>query len=250
MDLREHRSTAQRHPWEVARFQFLTQVLRSHGLLPQVHSVLDAGAGDAWFATRLSGLLSDSTQFDCWDTEYSPAALADLAGQLPANLKLTTTRPDTPHDLVLLLDVLEHVEHDRDFLASLVAASLKPGGWLLFTVPAWQPLFSRHDVWLHHFRRYAPAQAHAVLTGAGLNVLEPGGLFHSLLMPRLLTVVSERLRPPVHAHQPTIAWAHGPLFTRAVQAGLDADNALSHLAARAGVPLPGLSFWALCQRPA
>ncbi len=250
MDLREHRSTAQRHPWEVARFQFLAQVLRRRGLLSQVHSVLDAGSGDAWFANCLLGLLDPTSRIDCWDTEYTADSIGELSADLPHNITLSATRPTTEHDLVLLLDVLEHVDDDRAFLASLVAESVKPGGWVLFTVPAWQPLFSRHDQWLQHFRRYAPAQANAVLRGAGLNVVQSGGLFHSLLAPRILTLGLERMRPTTQPHKPTIAWTHGPLVTRAVQAALDVDNAVSHAAARAGLPLPGLSFWALCQRPA
>ena len=250
MDLREHHVTTQRHPWEVARFQFLTEVLRRRGLLPRVHSVLDAGAGDAWFSNHFNALIGDTSHIDCWDAEYTDESIHELSKDLPSNIALTATRPETQHDLILLLDVLEHVEHDRDFLAELVAESLKPGGWLLFTVPAWQPLFSRHDTWLHHHRRYAPAQAKAVREGAGLRILESGGLFHSLLLPRILTVAGERLRPPATAHQPTIAWTHGALVTRTVQAALDLDNAVSHAAARAVLPLPGLSFWALCQRAA
>ena len=250
MDLREHRSTEQRHPWEVARLQFLTQVLRAHGLLPKVHSVLDAGSGDAWFAKQLLDVLGESRSIDCWDTEYTAESMAEITQTLPPQIHLTPTRPETLHDLVLLLDVLEHVQDDHGFLTTLVQESLRPGGWLLFTVPAWQPLFSRHDTWLQHHRRYAPDQAVRVLRAAGLNVVQSGGLFHSLLMPRLMTVVAERLRPSNAPHQPTIAWRHGALVTRAVQTALDLDNAVSLAAARAGLPLPGLSFWALCQRPA
>ena len=250
MDLREHHSTVQRHPWEVARLQFLTQILRDRGLLPQVHTVLDAGSGDAWFASSLKAMLADTSSITCWDSEYTPETMHELAANLPVGIALSATRPAVPHDLVLLLDVLEHVEHDRAFLTTLVQESLRPGGWLLFTVPAWQPLFSRHDTWLHHYRRYSPAGAQTVLREAGLEVLQAGGLFHSLLAPRLLTVAMERLRPPRTAHAPTIAWRHGPALTHTVQSALAIDNALSRLAARAGLPLPGLSFWALARRPA
>ena len=250
MDLREHHSTEQRHPWEVARLRFLLQVLQTRGLLPDVHSVLDAGSGDAWFATQLLKSMDDSATIDCWDAEYTPESMAELRASLPPQIHLTHKRPTRQHDLILLLDVLEHVEDDRGFLATLVQESLKPGGWLLFTVPAWQPLFSRHDTWLHHHRRYAPAQAERVLRESGLRVAQSGGLFHSLLLARTLTVVAERLGPPRKPYQPTIAWPHNQAVTRATQAALDVDNAVSHAAARAGVQLPGLSFWALCQRPA
>src|SRR6185437_10984047 len=57
--------------------------------------------------------------------------------------------------LYLIMDVLEHVEHDEDFLASLIAFS-RPGSVFLITVPAWPFLWSEHDVVAGHFRRYEP----------------------------------------------------------------------------------------------
>lgn len=250
MDLREHHSTQQRHPWEVARFRFLTQALRDRGLLQSTRSVLDAGSGDAWFANQLTGLLPNDASITCWDAEYTPESMAEITKTISPQISLTPTRPQTPHDLILLLDVLEHVEHDQAFLQELIAESLRPGGWLLFTVPAWQPLFSRHDTWLHHFRRYSPQQARDVLQAAGLKVAESGGLFHSLLAPRLLTVVQEKLLKPQKTLTPAIAWQQGPTVTQVVQAALDVDNFVAKRLSRAGISVPGLSFWALCQRRA
>lgn len=250
MDLREHTATQQRHPWEVARFRFLLAQLRTRTPLHLLQRVLDAGAGDAWFSNHLMEFLPNTATITCWDLEYTSETMTSFSEHLPKSIRLTRDRPQQPHDLVLLLDVLEHVAEDRAFLSQLVAESLRPGGWLLFTVPAWQRLFSRHDVWLHHHRRYAPAQAIAVLQASGLDVLASGGLFHSLLLPRLAALALETLRPAATDPTPAIAWPHGALLTQGVQAALALDNAVSDRAARLGVPLPGLSFWALCRRAA
>ena len=53
----------QRHPWEVIRFAFFFRVLRENRLLDSRHSVLDAGAGDAWFAghSRREALFVESS---------------------------------------------------------------------------------------------------------------------------------------------------------------------------------------------
>src|SRR6185312_16486006 len=61
-------------------------------------------------------------------------------------------------DLVVMLDVLEHLEDDHAGLAA-VLTRLAPGGFFLATVPAFPMLWSSHDVSHHHFRRYSRGQA-------------------------------------------------------------------------------------------
>lgn len=56
-------------------------------------------------------------------------------------------------DGALLADVLEHVDDDKAFLEDLIKA-LKPGAFLVITVPAFRFLWSRHDSVLGHRRRY------------------------------------------------------------------------------------------------
>jgi SAM-dependent methyltransferase len=68
-------------------------------------------------------------------------------------------------DTILYIDVLEHIEQDRDELAS-AARLLKPGGYLVVLAPAHQFLFSPFDQAVGHFRRY---------TDAGLRALTPPG---------------------------------------------------------------------------
>ncbi len=60
-------------------------------------------------------------------------------------------------DLVLALDLLEHVEDDRTLLREVLRV-LSPEGHILATVPAHQYLWSEHDEALHHYRRYSHAE--------------------------------------------------------------------------------------------
>lgn len=239
MDLREVPDVlARRHPWEVARFRFLRRELGQ--LVARPSRVLDAGAGDAWFSRELLPHLAPGSAITCWDAHYAT---------LPAGgpgLRFTRERPDGPFDLLLLLDVLEHVEDDRAFLGDLVA-QLAPGGHALITVPAWQPLFTQHDVALRHFRRYAPDQGARLLQGAGLEIVRKGGLFHSLLLPRLGARLAEAVRGPKAQPGEVGAWSRGPLLTGAVQAALAVDNRVSRALARRRLDMPGLSWWALCR---
>lgn len=73
------------------------------------------------------------------------------------------------YDLLLMLDVLEHIGDDGEALRAARAA-LRPGGHLLLTVPALGWLWSQHDVANQHFRRYDPSSLRAVLAASGFEV--------------------------------------------------------------------------------
>lgn len=60
---------------------------------------------------------------------------------------------DRTYDVICALDVVEHLEDDRDALR-WTAEHLRPGGIFVATVPAYQWLFSEHDRALRHYRRY------------------------------------------------------------------------------------------------
>ncbi len=70
-------------------------------------------------------------------------------------------------DLIVALDVIEHIEDDRAALGDY-RRLLKPGGRLLLTVPAYQWLWSWHDQVNHHRRRYTALSLRAALREAGL----------------------------------------------------------------------------------
>ncbi len=248
MDLVELKQPVQRrHPWEVARLRFFRRVLEREGALPGGGAVLDVGAGDGWLAASLAAS-QPSLHVVCWDSGYSDEALSRL-GPRPENVILIRERPAGTFGLLLLLDVLEHIEDDGAFLAELVRSSLAPGGLALLSVPAWPALFSAHDAHLRHHRRYTPAQARALIEGAGLEILSSGGLFHALLLPRAAGVVRERLwgrsAPPPDLGR----WDVPQLADALVAWALACDALVSRIAARLGVSLPGLSFWALCRKP-
>ncbi|MGN6586667.1 MAG: methyltransferase domain-containing protein [Solirubrobacterales bacterium] len=81
---------------------------------------------------------------------------------------------------VTLLDVLEHQEDDRDFLAGL-AAKMAPGSLLLLTVPAMPSLWSAWDEALGHYRRYTKRSLVEAVGGLPFEVEEVGYLFPELL---------------------------------------------------------------------
>lgn len=78
-------------------------------------------------------------------------------------------------DAVLLMDVLEHIEDDAAALDDAVR-HCKPGGRLFLTVPAMPCLWSRHDEFLGHKRRYTLRSVRDLLSNC--PDLETDALFY------------------------------------------------------------------------
>ena len=79
--------------------------------------------------------------------------------------------PDQSFDCVLASDVLEHIENDKAALAEWFRI-LKPGGTLILGVPAFMFLYSEHDVYNQHKRRYTLGQVQACLQDQGFSVMK------------------------------------------------------------------------------
>ena len=67
-----------------------------------------------------------------------------------------------------MIDVLEHVDDDQTLLQSYVERAPRSAS-VLISVPAFQFLWSGHDVFLEHRRRYTRAQVEALVRRAGLR---------------------------------------------------------------------------------
>lgn len=84
-------------------------------------------------------------------------------------------------DLVLFMDVLEHVDDDVGLLAEYVQKA-PIGCRFLMTVPAFQFLWSGHDDFLEHRRRYTLKQLEAVVRAAGLKI-NRGAYYFGMVFP-------------------------------------------------------------------
>jgi SAM-dependent methyltransferase len=242
MDLRERTANERRHPWELARARFFRRLIARYVDPSAIRHVLDVGAGDGWFAHELLPDLPPDTEVICWDVNYRSE---DLATPLGDGIRRTAERPPGPFDLLLLLDVLEHVTDDAAFLADEIVPALARRGIAVVSVPAHPRLFSDHDRTLEHRRRYRPAELRALLA-EHLDVAASGSIFSTLLVPRAASVVVERAGH--HPERPGVGtWSRGPTLTRALTAVLDADVAVGSRLATLGVRVPGLSAWAVCR---
>lgn len=253
MDLLEYSATTQqvRHPWERARATLITHLVTS--LLPRDRApvrILDVGSGDGWLARELARTLHGRAQVTCYDANYTPELLAHLGSSNPSTVTYTKEEPSTQADLVLALDVMEHVEDDRSFGRSL-AGHLAPGGHLIVTVPADPALFGPHDVALGHFRRYRLQTLVEVLEASDLQIEQSGHLFSSLFLVRRLQARFTRPRRTTSEDLTTeyLHW-NGPAWLAGlISAGLVAEGRLTLGLRALGPDLPGLSCWAVANAP-
>lgn len=245
MDLSERGAATARHPWEIERFRAYRNVLRDHGALG-ARRVLDVGAGDGWFSESLLAELPAVEQIVCWDINYNELELVTDDPRLAR----TTAAPDAGFDLVLVLDVLEHIDDPVAFIDESLRPLAAPGTAVLVGVPAHPLLFSDHDRALGHFRRYRTTELLGQV-GGWIDVVEHGPLFATLVAPRAAAVAIERLRSlgaigaAGNAGEHGVgAWRGGPALTRAVGGVLAADASATRRLGGLGRRLPGLSHWA------
>lgn len=77
--------------------------------------------------------------------------------------------PDQSVDVLIMLNVLEHIEDDVRALERAFNV-LKPGGVLIVEVPAGKSLYDSYDAELQHFRRYAASELADKLTSVGFSL--------------------------------------------------------------------------------
>jgi SAM-dependent methyltransferase len=147
--------------------------------IPADAEILDAGCGSG----RTLEELVDYGSVRGLELNEDAAELARARGLGEVQVGRLELIPweDESFDLITCLDVLEHVEDDREALTELRRVT-RPGGWLVATVPAYQALWSPHDEANHHYRRYERATLRAAVgdTGWTLNRLTS---FNTVLFP-------------------------------------------------------------------
>lgn len=187
-----HAGIEDRHWWFAGRRRIARALVERVSAPGAGRWVVDVGCGTG---ANLAALASD---WRCRGIDASSEAVRLARERFP---ELEVARAEDPleradwlreADVVLLMDVLEHVADDFELL-SRVLGPLRAGAHVLITVPADPDLWSPHDVSFGHWRRYEAQRLR--LTWQGLPVSERmlSGM-NARLLPVIRTVRSVRRR--------------------------------------------------------
>ncbi len=150
---RLHADIEQRHWWFVARRRIMRRLIAAI-LPPRAETlIVDVGCGTG---ANIAQLASD---YRCLGIDSSAEAIGLAQSRFPAVKFLMGCAPEDlgplvqEIDLLMMMDVLEHVPDDSPLLSRLVAA-VRPGTHLLLSVPADMALWGEHDESFGHYRRY------------------------------------------------------------------------------------------------
>ena len=161
---------------------------QSRGYSDEVRALkcMDIGAGNGIISRSLGSIIGGRVAtWDLIDSAYSRQVLGEdpidpsivLYGEIPEGVM---------YDVIIAIDVVEHVKNDTAFVIQL-SRHLAADGLIVICVPAFQFLWSAHDVFLEHYRRYRRGNLLLIMREARLVVVDLGYLY-VLLFPLILVI--------------------------------------------------------------
>ncbi|WP_417856435.1 class I SAM-dependent methyltransferase [Xanthomarina gelatinilytica] len=245
-----------RHPWEQARLEFVYKLINKHASKKSHPVFLDIGSGDTFVSENLL-LKIPHGRFYCVDTAFTKEHLEFYTKKYShKNIQVfnsaiaALSAINCEIDYVLALDVMEHVANDLDFLKDISnMEKVTENTKIVLTVPAFQSLFSHHDVLLGHYRRYNNNTLKQVTKKAGFEIISIGYFFMSLLIARILIKFKEKIIKPKSKKTHVAQWQQGKLVTNLYKNILIFDFKTSSLLEKIHLKPKGLSNYMVCKKP-
>jgi 2-polyprenyl-3-methyl-5-hydroxy-6-metoxy-1,4-benzoquinol methylase len=176
------------HPWYRARLTFVQEALKF--LSSSEASILDfgCGSGAALELCKKNGF-KKSLGLDVSDYCVSATTARGIDAR---KVDPSVSSLNEVYDLIICLDVLEHLENDLEYLR-IFKNHLNENGRILVSVPAHQLLWSHHDVVNHHYRRYSKGSFVSLVNQSQLRVVDirywNSMLFPFFIISRMLSKV-------------------------------------------------------------
>ena len=180
MDLIENNERIDINHWYYWRKYMKLRETLNELNLPRGSVVSDVGAGSAIFTRQLA---KHFPELVFWAIDINYEEELEQTQDIP-NLKFS--RNFIGAEVILLNDVLEHIEDSTEFLSKIVATSNKSLTFLI-TVPAFSFLWSGHDEYLGHYRRYTAQRLNRELFCSGIRVVKYEYLYW-LVFPAALLI--------------------------------------------------------------
>ncbi len=239
MDIKEKKiltgDTAQ-HWYYKSKFKALLDILKPVA----VTDILDVGAGSGVFSKMMirSGKCKRAI---CLDPAYPCDKVELYHGH---SIQFVRSIDRVNQSLVLMMDVLEHVDDDVS-LVRQYTESMPLGSKVLVTVPAFDCLWSGHDIFLGHQRRYTLFSIENCLRKGGLAILQ-SRFFFGVLFPVVFFMRLANRRQSRHGiqHARSALRQYPPPLNRALTCIHDCERVLLFPFNR----LAGLSIFCLAEK--
>jgi 2-polyprenyl-3-methyl-5-hydroxy-6-metoxy-1,4-benzoquinol methylase len=250
MDIKEFKAITHEeihhHPWEHARFEVVFSNMKRF-MKKKEPVIVDIGCGDIFFLKQLAKKRTDAKLIGV-DIEFTDEMISEFSGQSTIQLyKSAENVPSVPADIVLLLDVIEHIEDDYAFLNDLLKAGfISKDTIFIITVPAFQKLFVVRDEWLGHYRRYNLGMLKKLANAQKLSILDLKYFFTSLYFARSAQNAMEKIKKPDINQITGIGnYKKKPIFDYLFKTILLGDYYIGDFVSKTGLKLPGLSCMAV-----
>jgi hypothetical protein len=242
------------HPWEHARFTVVFDILKKNLSVDKFHNIVDFGCGDTFFMEKMRQKLT-SASFHGIDIAFTNEILSLFEEKYTEeNIYLYSSyqaflKKHVKPDLILLLDVIEHIEDDFKFMRELKeTAAVDQDTSIVITVPAFESLTTIRDKWLGHYRRYTISSLSYLLEKTGYEVQKSGYFFTSLIFPRYLQKLIERISKPNENEITGIGNYQAKPYDNLMKNIMIFDYKLLKKLSGMGIQIPGLSCYSLCKK--
>lgn len=168
--------------WFLARNKIVLDTMLKKTNLGKDDAVLDVGCGTGGFASMLN------KHHKVIGLDTSPLALEYAKKRGIEELHKCLLHEFDPSGknikAMTFLDVIEHIEDDKGVVKTAYEM-LPQGGWIIATVPAYQWMWSHHDVVHMHYRRYTLQNFTGLIEHAGFTKVY-GTYFNTFLFPAVI----------------------------------------------------------------
>ena len=257
MDLTEKTNKPNRHPWELARLNVIEDLVTSKVSLNKPLSILDVGCGDTFIAEYFAKKYPE-IEYHAIDIAFSIEMINELHDKfqyqnlnikLYSSLKQFNEKGQKLSDIVFLFDVIEHVPSDTGLITEISKLGNINDETLFFiTVPAYQKLFTSHDTFIKHYRRYNSQMLVDTASKSSLTIINKGNFFSVLLIPRILKVLHEKINKPKEQSETGIGQWDTKKTDGMIVKVLTSDYLILKALQKIGLKIPGLSKFMICKK--
>lgn len=174
-------------------------------------TLIDLGSGSGFFMYELQEQIPEMiSKIYLVDIGYTSEEIAATSNQL---IEKTISLPaKIENAVVVMMDVLEHLEDDHGMLNAIKKNASGNNNHFFITVPAFMNLWSGHDVYLGHYRRYTSSTLNQLLLSSNFKKQSTyyiyGAIFPLVWLSRKLSSKKEK---PESDMKPSGALVNGTL---------------------------------------